>query len=140
MVPAPRESPGEWWATTGHAEARRAVAERLGDGYDPDDEVATFLHDVPPAVAAEAAHHIRPQSGTPFAKPWPLPAWPDVPTRFLLCRDDRFFPADFQRRIARERLGLVADEMAGGHLPALAHPAELVERLEAYRTALVDGR
>jgi hypothetical protein len=26
--------------------------------------------------------------------------------------------------------------MDGGHLPALAHPQELVERLEVYRTAL----
>ena len=54
-------------------------------------------------------------------------------TRFLLCRDDRFFPADFQRRVVRERLGIVPDEMPGGHLPALGHPDELVARLEAYR-------
>ncbi len=56
-----------------------------------------------------------------------------MPTRFLLCRDDRFFPAEFQRRVVRERLGIEPDEMDGGHLPALAHPDELVERLEAYR-------
>jgi hypothetical protein len=59
-----------------------------------------------------------------------------VPTRFLLCRDDRFFPAEFMRRVVRERLGITPDEMDGGHLPALAHPQELVERLEVYRTAL----
>lgn len=58
-------------------------------------------------------------------------------TGFLLCRDDRFFPADFQRRVVRERLGLVPDEMDGGHLPALAHLQELVGRLEAYRTELL---
>ena len=55
-----------------------------------------------------------------------------MPTRFLLCRDDRFFPADFQRRVVRERLGIVPDEMGGGHLPALAHPRELADRLLAY--------
>src|SRR4029453_14887530 len=87
----------------------------------------------PAAVQAESVAHLKDQSGTPFEKPWPLAAWPDVPTRFLLCRDDRFFPADFQRRVVRERLGIVPDEMDGGHLPALAHPHELVERLEAYR-------
>jgi hypothetical protein len=59
-----------------------------------------------------------------------------VPTRFLLCRDDRFFPADFQRRVVRDRLGIVPDEMDGGHLPALARPRELVRRLEAYRAEL----
>ncbi len=89
-----------------------------------------------PTVAAESLHHVREQSGTPFEKPWPLAAWPDVPTRFLLCRDDRFFPAAFQRRVVAERLGIVPDEMGGGHLPALARPDELVERLERYRTEL----
>jgi hypothetical protein len=53
-----------------------------------------------------------------------------------LCREDRFFPAAFQRRVVHERLGIVPDEMAGGHLPALAHPDELVRRLEAYRAEL----
>jgi hypothetical protein len=33
------------------------------------------------------------------AAPWPLAAWPDVPTRFVLCTEDRFFPPDFFRRL-----------------------------------------
>ncbi|MEY2452204.1 MAG: hypothetical protein QOD92_1778 [Acidimicrobiaceae bacterium] len=137
MVPAPGESPGEWWANTGQAEAKRANDEREGRPTDGDfDPFVTFLHDVPPEVAAESAHHVFEQSGTPFQKPWPLPAWPDVPTRFLLCRDDRLFPADFQRRVVKERLGITPDEMDGGHLPALSRPLELVERLEAFRLAL----
>jgi pimeloyl-ACP methyl ester carboxylesterase len=136
MVPAPGEAPGDWWANTGWDDARRAAAVR--EGRDPDDEDPdhVFLHDVPPAVAEAGAAHVFAQSGAPFAEPWPLPAWPDVPTRFLLCRDDRFFPADFQRRVVRERLGFEPDELPGGHLPALAHPHELVERLEAYRVGL----
>jgi pimeloyl-ACP methyl ester carboxylesterase len=69
-------------------------------------------------------------------KPWPLPAWPDVPTRFLLARDDRFFPAEFLRRLVRERLGIVPDEMPGDHMPMLGHPKELADRLESYRTEL----
>lgn len=84
-------------------------------------------------VAQALARGERRQSETPFAAPWPLERWPDVPTRFLLCRDDRFFPAEFSRRVVAERLGITADEMDGGHLPALAHPDELVARLEAYR-------
>jgi pimeloyl-ACP methyl ester carboxylesterase len=135
MVPAPGESPGEWWANTGHAEARRAAAQRAGWTFDLDDEVATFLHDLPCDLATEAGRHIRRQSGTPFAAQWPLGAWPDVPTRFLLCRQDRFFPAEFQRRVVQDRLGFPPDEMDGGHLPALSRPDDLVDRLEAYRTA-----
>jgi pimeloyl-ACP methyl ester carboxylesterase len=128
MVPNPGESPGDWWANTGWDEA--VGPEAKGADFDP---VTVFLHDVPPDVAAESAHHVRAQSGTPFEQPWPLTGWPDVETRFLLCRDDRFFPAEFQRRVVRARLGIAPDEMDGGHLPALGHPGELVARLEAYR-------
>ena len=71
-----------------------------------------------------------------MVEPWPLEAWPDVPTKVLLCRDDRMFPADFQRRVARERLGIEPDEMDGGHYIALSRPAELAKRLEAYRAEL----
>jgi len=130
MVPRPGESGAEWWVNTGHATALQASGRGPDASNDP---VEMFLHDVPADVARESEHHVSPQSETPFEAPWPLDAWPDVPTRFLLCRDDRFFPADFQRRVVRERLGLEPDEMRGGHLPALAHPDELVERLESYR-------
>lgn len=138
IVPAPQESPGDWWANTGWEAARREDAGGAGRSIDADLDVeAEFFHDVPSEVTVQAmARGAREQSGTPFQKPWPLATWPDVPTRFLLCRDDRFFPAEFQRRVVRERLGIVADEIAGGHLPALSRPKELVERLEAYRTSL----
>jgi pimeloyl-ACP methyl ester carboxylesterase len=124
MVPRPGETGGEWWVNTRHAEARGADAS--------DDPADMFLHDVPDDVIAASVAHLRVQSGTPFEKPWPRDAWPDVPTRFLLCRDDRFFPADFQRRVVGERLGIVPDEMDGGHLPALSRPQELAARLDAY--------
>jgi pimeloyl-ACP methyl ester carboxylesterase len=134
MVPAPGEPPGDWWANTGFEEARRAQAAR--EGRDPDEEVdvaTEFFHDVPAEVTAEAFERgERGQSGTPFERPYPFERWPDVPTRFLLCRDDRFFPADFMRRVVRERLGITPDEMDGGHLPALARPEELAERLDRY--------
>lgn len=124
MTPRPGESPGEWWANTGH------------EFPNPFDPAIVFAHDLSPELAEESLQHVRQQSSTPFGKPWPLDAWPDVPTRFLLCRDDRFFPAEFQRRVVRERLGIVPDQMTSGHLPALAYPQELVERLEAYRAEL----
>ena len=132
MVPAPGETPGEWWANTGQGEAMAALA--VADGRDPDDwdPDTLFVHDLSTELVTASLDHVRDQSGTPFEKPWPLDAWPQVPTRFLLCRDDRLFPAEFQRRIVRERLNIVPDEMPGGHLPALAHPDELADRLLAY--------
>jgi pimeloyl-ACP methyl ester carboxylesterase len=95
--------------------------------------IALFLQDVPPDLAAEALRRERGQSATPGQEPWPLRAWPNVPTRFLLCRDDRFFPAEFLRRVVRERLGITPDEMDGSHCVALSRPKELADRLEAYR-------
>ena len=68
---------------------------------------------------------------TPMEQPWPLAAWPTVPTRVIAGRDDRLFPAGFQRCIARERLGLAVDEIEGGHLVALSRPRELAVRLES---------
>jgi pimeloyl-ACP methyl ester carboxylesterase len=124
MTPRPGESPGEWWTNTGH---------QFPDPFDPQ---IVFAHDLSPELKTASLAHLRQQSSTPFEKPWPLEAWPDVPTRFLLCRDDRFFPAEFQRRVVTERLGIVPDEMGGGHLPALARPDELVRHLEAYRAEL----
>ena len=95
-----------------------------------------YFHDVPPEVREEAfGQGEAQQSWTPMTDAWPLDAWPDVPTRTLVGHDDRLFPADFQRRVARERLGIQADEIVGGHLLALSEPELVVERLEAYRTA-----
>lgn len=130
MIPLPGESAGEWWTTTGAEQARRDLA--ADEGRDPDDMDSNFLHDVPPEVVAAASPHLRNQSGTPFGPPFPLAAWPDVPTRFILCRHDRFFPAPLQRRLVADRLGIDPDEMDSGHLPALAHPAELARRLHDY--------
>jgi Alpha/beta hydrolase family len=121
MVPAPGERPGDWWANTGYRQTPHPHP------------VATFLHDVPPDLAAEAVRRWRDQSSTPWGRPWPLAAWPAVPTRFLLCRDDRVFPAAFLRRVVRERLGIAPDEIDGGHYVALSRPKELAARLEAYR-------
>ena len=70
-----------------------------------------------------------------MAEPWPLDAWPPVPTSYLLARDDRFLPPDFARRHARERLGVEAAEVGGSHCVALSRPAELAGALEALRPA-----
>lgn len=95
--------------------------------------IATYYHDVPPELASEALKRERAHpSATSLRESWPLEAWPDVPTRFVLCRDDRVFPANFLRRVAEERLGITPDEIDGGHCVALSRPKELADRLEAY--------
>jgi pimeloyl-ACP methyl ester carboxylesterase len=137
MIPAPGESPGAWWSSTGQTAARRREDERAGRDPDaPSDVLTLFMHDVPPdAVAGAFARGEPRQSDTPFGEPWPLEAWPPVATRVVAGRYDRLFPLEFLRGLARERLGLEADVIDTGHLPALSRPDELVERLEAYRVA-----
>jgi pimeloyl-ACP methyl ester carboxylesterase len=123
MIPAAGEAPAEYWTNT------RYHDEAL-ERYDGD--IALFYQDVPPDLAAEALRHSRTQSEARMGEPSPLETWPDVPTRVLICRDDRLFPARFLRRVAQERLRVAPDEIDGGHTPALSRPNELADRLDAY--------
>ena len=123
IIPAPGEAPADYWARTRYYEEPR-------DRYD--DATALFYQDVPPELAAEALTRGRPQSEARMGEPWPLRAWPDVPTRVLIGRDDHLFPAAFLRRVTQERLGITPDEIDSGHAPALSRPRELTDRLEAY--------
>ncbi|MEV4596118.1 alpha/beta hydrolase [Amycolatopsis sp. NPDC049253] len=128
MVPAPGEAPGQWWGNVGF--------ESPGDGLT---ETETYLGDVPPELAAEALSRSRDQLSAEWDDPWPDARLPEVPTRVLLCRDDKFFSPELQRRVARERLGFEAgevDEIDGSHGVALSRPVELAERLERYFATL----
>jgi hypothetical protein len=140
MVPEPGERAADWWDHTGAGTARRALAERQGRPVGDDvDVVEYFVHDVPEDVVADMLSRPQPdQSGAPMEQPVPFDTWPDVPTRFLLFRDDRFFPADFMRGMVQARLGVVPDEIDGGHLAALSRPTEVAERLHAYWTELAE--
>jgi hypothetical protein len=123
MIPSPGEAPADYWTNTRYEEEVR-------EHYD--DEIALFYHDVPADLASEALKRGRGQSEARLREPSPLETWPDVPTRVLLCRDDRLFTAPFLRRVARERLGITPDEIDGGHTPALSRPKVLADRLETY--------
>lgn len=134
MVPTPGETGRDWWRNTGQEQARSAHLRQIGLSRTVFDPIEDLFHDVPDDVkhVVLAAPEPR-QSDTPFDEPWPLPGWPAVTTRFLQGTDDRLFPVEFQRRVARERLGLGIDTMPGGHLVALSQPRELANRLDAYR-------
>jgi pimeloyl-ACP methyl ester carboxylesterase len=129
MIPVPGETAGEWWGNTGQANAMRS--NDLREGRDPDagfDARTYFLHDLTPDVLAVLSEAEEPADSL-FQTRFPLARWPAVPTTVLAGRDDRFFPYEFQRRVARERLGLEIEELPGGHLLALSQPEALVTRL-----------
>lgn len=133
MIPAPGEPPERWWANTGFGAAVDAQAARDGGLTGSDDPYVSFYHDVPRELADEALRRERAHpSQAAMEMPWPLAIWPDVPTRFIVCTEDRFFPAAFLTALAQERLGVVADEVDGGHCAMLSRPAEIASILTGY--------
>lgn len=141
MIPTPGESPDDWWSNTGYGDAVREQAARDGGLTGNPDPYVGFYHDVPRELATEAMSKERAHpSRAAMAAPWPLEAWPAVPTRFVLCTEDRFFPPDFFRRLVADRLGVVPDEIAGGHCVALSRPTELADLLEGRRSASASRR
>jgi pimeloyl-ACP methyl ester carboxylesterase len=118
MVPSPGESAEEMFANTGwHAP----------DAQGPTIDI--FYHDVPRELALEAMARGRRQSDTPGREPWPLAGWPDLPTKVVLGRNDRFFPIDWLKGVVQARLGIVPEVIDSGHCPALSRPRELTELL-----------
>ena len=96
-----------------------------------------FLHDVPQDVLRAGPQQPREEADIVFGEPCRFKRWPDIPTHVLAGRDDRFFPIDFQRRVARERLGKEVEEIPGGHLVALSNAKGLTEPLLAYAKGLM---
>jgi pimeloyl-ACP methyl ester carboxylesterase len=134
MIPAPGETAGEFWRTTGQDDAARAFA--IEEGRDPDapfDLHEAFLHDVP----ADVAEHLLAEGdsrdeGSSFEDPWPLDARPDNPTTVTAGARDRLFPLGFMRGLARDRLGIEeVGVIDSGHLPALSRPEELARAILA---------
>jgi pimeloyl-ACP methyl ester carboxylesterase len=128
MVPAPGETPGEWWAATGAIDARIDAAE--AGGYDTDFNLETyFLHDLPPEEAAAVLANPGEEADIAFGQRCDIERWPDSATWAVIGRDDRFFPVEFQRRLLRQRVGVDAIVVPGGHLLALADPDALFQAL-----------
>jgi hypothetical protein len=139
MVPAPGESPDAWWENTGYSEAVREQAAVDGGLTGNEDPFISFFHDVPRPLAEEAMRRERQGSIVGLDAPWPLETWPAVTTRFVLCTEDRFFPAAFSRRVVSDRLGIVPDEIEAGHCVALSRPAELAMMFDGYASTLSRG-
>lgn len=66
----------------------------------------------------------------------PLGVWaehvalaPEIPSTYIVARDDRTIRPEWQRRMARERLGVEPIEIASGHCPNVSQPERLAEIL-----------
>jgi thioesterase domain-containing protein len=96
---------------------------------DPEAAIAGLYPDCPRALAEAAVRRLRPQGRRASTEPCPLATLPDVPASYVLARDDGAVSPTWSRRAARERLGVEAIELDGGHSPMLARPGALVEVL-----------
>lgn len=119
MVPSPGETFEEWWENTGFEEY----------AGDLTDDMAVFYNGIPEELAREDMKRGEGRENFPSGV-WPMEEWPDVPTRYILFREDKLFPPEFVKKVVGERLGIVPEEMDGGHCAILARPDELAARLD----------
>jgi pimeloyl-ACP methyl ester carboxylesterase len=56
-------------------------------------------------------------------------ALPDLPSTYVLPREDRTLRADWMRRAARDRLGVTPVEVDGGHCPHTSRPRAVADVL-----------
>jgi hypothetical protein len=127
MIPERGETARGWWAHTGALEAQ---AEAARDGrYGPFDLATYFLHDVDAEIAAEGEPYQRVEADIAFESVCDFTAWPAIGIRALVGADDRFLPVGLQRRVARDRLGVHADVLPGGHLLPLVQPQLVADYL-----------
>ena len=132
MIPAPGESPGGWWESSGQLPAMREQDER--EGRDPDapfDWRVAFMHDVAAEIVEEAASRGEPrQADKAFGEPWPLDGLARRPDEGDRRPKRPALPTRVHAPLARGARGREPDEIDSGHLPALARPDELTELLE----------
>ncbi|WP_122818001.1 alpha/beta hydrolase [Nocardioides pantholopis] len=126
MVPEPGETPADWFENVGWSAAVEEAAGRDDGLTGSPDPMVAFYHDVPVDLATQAMARERPTSERLGSTPSPPAARPTGEVRYLVTSHDRFIPPEVQRRVAAERLGLVApDEIASGHCVNLSRPDDV---------------
>lgn len=95
-----------------------------------------FFHDCEASLAAASASRLRPQAPTPVLEPTPLTTFPDVPTTYVMGREDRAVSPEWAATVVPQRLGVEPVWIDGGHSPFLARPGALADLL----ADLAEGR
>ena len=115
---------GEWEDVfvPGFGEAR--VRDELGRSYYPDLEAAVRELQIPPEQASLA---VKLRRQAPYDAP---PAHVERPA-YIVCAQDAVIRPEWQRRVARDVLGVEPLELAAGHSPMLERPRELAASLDA---------
>jgi len=101
------------------------------DPWSSDETAVEFLfHDCSPeALNLGLATRMRMNAEGAITETFPLAQLPAVTSVYVVCADDRTISPAWSRRAARERLGVEAVELPGGHCPYLSRPSHLAEVL-----------
>jgi hypothetical protein len=111
---------------SGFGDAR--VRDELGRSYYPDhDDAARELQYPPEAFALTLK--LRRQGGKPSSGV-AEGVMTDGPRAYIVCAQDAVIRPEWQRRVAREQLGVEPIELDAGHSPMLTHPRELAVLLD----------
>jgi pimeloyl-ACP methyl ester carboxylesterase len=138
MVPQPGETAGEWWDHVGFSEALRK--NDLASGRDPDapfDVAEHFWNGLDDASVSALETEQAADGNLAFEQPCDFDAWA-VPVDVYSGDDDRFFPPEFQRRVAIERLGVVPVLVPGGHVVTVSQADYFADVFERAVAAAVD--
>jgi pimeloyl-ACP methyl ester carboxylesterase len=106
----------------GFGDAR--VRDELGRSYYPDPADGARELQYPPECAQLAAR-LRRQAPVDSAAPV------TGPRAYVVCARDASIRPEWQRRVARDVLGVEPVELDAGHSPMLSHPRELADLLDA---------
>lgn len=96
--------------------------------YDTAKAREIFYQDCSEEKAAWAISQLRLQRRADERR---LAEWPDTPSEYILCQDDRVINVEWSRYAARQWLNTEAIELPGGHSPFLSRPLLLASTLIA---------
>jgi pimeloyl-ACP methyl ester carboxylesterase len=109
--------------------AIRMAADRVSFTIDPALAPQVFHHDCPPEIAAAATARLCPQPVLPQETPLTAKAAPNLPRHYIVCRQDRAIPPDYQVQMARVLPPQAVTTLETSHSPFLSMPDQLATRL-----------
>lgn len=102
-------------------------------GQNPLDEAVArefVFHDCPPERLEWAMEtRVLLYAQRAMQEPCPLMNWPHLPASYILCTEDRTITPAWQRKAAREWLGVEPLEITSGHCPNVSRPELLADLL-----------
>jgi len=97
-----------------------------------------FCQDVPEVEAKVMAVTQKPLHGSVFEATPTVAAWKNVPTWFIVAKNDRVINPDLERFFAK-RMGAKTTEVDASHVAFLSHPEAVVSTIEEAVDSVVHG-